>query len=68
MKRDIYFSIYSLFFSFHISFHILYLSQGPANAAQDPNCVLPASETQQDDSLLVGFFFCSTQLFVHSPP
>lgn len=27
--------------------------QGPANAAQDPNCVLPASESQQDDSLLI---------------
>lgn len=33
------------------------LSQGPANAAQDPNCLLAASETQQDDSLLVITFF-----------
>lgn len=32
--------------------------QGPSNSAQDPNCLLAASETQQDDSLMVCFF-CS---------
>lgn len=43
---------------------VQHLSQRTANAAQDPNCVLAASEAQQDDSLLV----CLCLLFCIQSP